>query len=282
MASINAFPRVSRIKLLPEVFPPGSLRSRLPEHFKKNYLAKLEKKPDLQHQVPYEAKYRIDAETGFRVPIQDPPVRTIRPPIYDRVLFGGERIIHGYEKERPNKIFGPFTKVDESNHKKKPHFWFPVYKTHMFFSEILDRYIQVPITETTLDAVDAAAGFDLYILKTDVVNLDSRLGEWLKKEMMTRLMKGEAGPSEADDKIKREIYEKYREHLLPPDEVEWLALTLSEACAKQMKIEEKIADNRLIPLKYAFAKRVYDDLKNYYKDDEEEDIGLIGKFKPRK
>jgi len=280
MAMINAFPRISRVKLLPELFPPGSLRSRLPDHFKKNYLAKMEQKPDLLHQVPYEAKYRIEGETGFRIPIQDPRVRTIRPPIYDRVLFGGERVIYGWDKREPNKIHGPFTKVDEAPDKKRPKFWFPVYKTHMFFSEILDRYIQVPVTDTTLDAVDAAAGFDLYILKTDVVNLDSRLGECLKKEMMTKLMQGRAGPPDADDAAKREMYDKYKEHLLPPEEIEWLGLTLSEACSKQMKIEEKIVENRLIPLKYVFAKKVYDELK--YEVVEEEDHGLIGKFKPRK
>ena len=132
-----------------------------------------------------------------------------------------------------------------------------------------------------MDAVDAAAGFDLYILTTDVVNLDSRLGEYLKKEMMTKLMKSEVGPTEADSKAKKEIYEKYKDHLLPPEEVEWLGLTLSEACAKQMKMEEKIVDNRLVPLKYVFAKKVYDELK-YEVVDEEENVGRFGKFRPRK
>jgi len=282
MAMINQFPRVSRIKLLPEIFPPGSLRSRLPEHFKKNYLAKLQQKPDLLHQDPYEAKYRIDGETGFRLPIQDPPVRTMRPPTFDRVLFGGERIIHGYTKPRPNLANGPFTVVDEPQEKKRPEFWFPVYKIHTFFSEILDRYIQVPVTDTTLDAVDAAAGFDLYILKTDVLNLDSRLGECYKKEMMTRLRNGEAGPVDADVKTKAEIYEKYKDHLLPEEEVEWLGLTLSEACAKQLKIEDKMAENRTIPLKYVFAKKVFDELRYEVVDEEATDDGFMGRFKPRR
>ena len=153
-----------------------------------------------------------------------------------------------------------------------------VFNLSFLISEILDRYIQVPITDTTLDAVDAAAGFDFYILKTDVVNLDSRLGECLKKEMMTKLSKGEAGPSDADIETKKEIYDRYKSHLLPPEEVEWLGLTLSEACAKQMKIEEKIVDNRLVPLKYVFAKRVYDQLK-YEVEDEP---GYMDKFRPRK
>lgn len=279
---INQFPKISRVKLLPEVFPPGSLRSRLPKHFKDKYLAKLETRPGVRHQEPYEAKYRIDAETGFRIPIQDPPVRTIRPASYDRALFGGERVIYGYEKDQPNTVNGPFTKVDDSQHKKCPHFWFPVYKTHMFFSEILDRYIQVPVTDTTLDAVDAKNGFDLYILETDVVNLDSRTGELLKKEMMTRLWAGEAGPNGADAETRKNIFDKYKEHLLPIEEVEWLGLTIAEACAKQMKIEEKTVDNNLIPLKFAFAKKVYDELKYESEALEvEDDRGLMGKFKPR-
>jgi len=282
MAMINQFPRVTRIKLLPEIFPPGSLRSRLPEHFKEKYLAKLQQKPDLQHQDPYEAKYRIDGETGFRLPIQDPPVRTLRPPTFDRVLFGGERIIDGYTKDEPNLVNGPFTIVDGPLEKKRPEFWFPVYKVHTFFSEILDRYIQVPVTDTTLDAVDAAAGFDLYILKTDVVNLDSRLGECYKKEMMTRVRNGEAGPADADAETKREICAKYEEYLLPEEEVEWLGLTLSEACAKQMKIEDKMAENRTIPLKYVFAKKVFDDLRTEVVVEEESDDGFMGRFKPRR
>lgn len=281
---INMFPKVSRVKLLPEVFPPGSLRSRLPEHFKKNYLDKLEKKPDLLHQEPYEAKYRIDGETGFRLPIQDPPVRTVRPPIYDRTLFAGERIIDGYTKDRPNLTNGPFTVIDDPQNKKAVNFWWPVYKVHCFFSEILDRYLMVPVTDATLDAVDAAAGFDNYILKTDVVNLDSRLGEWLKKEMMTKLYRGEAGPAKADRDARRELYDRYKHYLLPEEEVEWLALTIGEACAKQMQIEAKKVESRTIPLKYVFAKKVYDEMKYEYEelsghDDDEEDAGFLNRFK---
>jgi len=280
---INQFPKVNRVKLLPEVFPPGSLRSRLPEHFKKNYLAKLEKKPDLLHQVPYEAKYRIDGETGFRLPIQDPPVRTLRPPIFDRTLFGGERIIDGYTKDKPNKTNGPFTVIDDPQNKKAVKFWWPVYKVHAFFSEILDRYLMVPVTDVTLDAVDAAAGFDNYILQTDVVNLDSRLGEYLKKEMMTRLYRGEAGPSEADRDARRELYDRYKDYLIPEEELEWLGLTLGEACAKQMQIEAKKVESRTIPLKYLFAKKVYDELKyeelSGRDDDAEDDAGFMNRFK---
>jgi len=206
----------------------------------------------------------------------------MRPPTFDRVLFGGERIIHGYIKPYPNLVNGPFTVVDEPREKKRPEFWFPVYKIHTFFSEILDRYIQVPVTDTTLDAVDAAAGFDLYILKTDVLNLDSRLGECYKKEMMTRLRSGEAGPADADAKTKTEIYEKYKDYLLPEEEVEWLGLTLSEACAKQLKIEDKMAENRTIPLKYVFAKKVFDELRYEEVDEEATDDGFMGRFKPRR
>jgi len=281
MAMINQFPRVTRVKLLPEVFPPGSLRSRLPEHFKEKYLAKLQQRPDVSHQEPYEAKYRIDAETGFRIPIQDPPVRTVRPPTLDRCLFGGERVINGYQKNFPNDTNGPYTIVDATKERKTAHFWFPVYKLHIFFSEILDRYLMVPVTETTLAAVDAAAGFDLYILKTDLVNLDSRLGEFLKKEMMVRLRNGEAGPADADEGTKREIYDRYKDHLLPEEEVEWLGLTLAEACAKQLKIESKMAENRTIPLKYVFAKKVFDELR-YEAVEEDTDDGFMGRFKPRR
>jgi len=281
MTTINSFPRVSRVKLLPEIFPPGSLRSRLPQHFKNNYLAKLEKRPDVLHQVPYEAKYRLDAETGFRIPIQDPPIRTIRPPSLDRGLFGGERVINGYIKDRPKTSLGPFTKIDDANDKKRPDFWFPNYQLKMFFSEILDRYLMVVVTETTLAQIDEASGFDAYILKTSIVDLDSRLGECLKKEMNERLLSMTAGPSENIDKQK-EIYAKYAPMMLAKDEVEWLGLTLSEACAKQMAIESKMVEQRTIPLKLLLAKKVFDETKvRMLEEEEDEPSGILDRFRKK-
>ena len=40
----------------------------------------------------------------------------------------------------------------------------------VFYSEILDRWMSINVTQTTLDLVDDAFGFDNYILKVDVEN----------------------------------------------------------------------------------------------------------------
>jgi len=283
---INQFPRVSRVSLLSSVFPPGSLRSRLPDHYKQRHLDKLNNLPDVLHQVPYEAKYRLDAETGFRLSIQDPPVRTLRPPMFDRVLFGGERVIDGYHKPSPkNKDrHGPFSIIDEHMHKKIPRFWFPEYKVEMFFSEILNEYLMIPVTDSTLDQIDKCAGFDFYILKTKERNLDSRLGECLKKRMNAKLIYNEPGP--ADDPGRRvEIMEKYKDLIIPEDRAEWLGLTLQEACAKQMAIEAQAQERIVVPLKYLLAKQIFDEVKAVTFDPsiEDDDDNFIGRmFKSKK
>lgn len=45
------------------------------------------------------------------------------------------------------------------------HWWFPRLKRTVVYSDILDEYMSVSVTERTLKLIDQHAGFDSYILE---------------------------------------------------------------------------------------------------------------------
>ncbi|KAG9464548.1 hypothetical protein GDO78_019770, partial [Eleutherodactylus coqui] len=117
--------------------------------------------------------------------------------------------------------------------------WRPQLFTRQLYSEILDSSFPIEVTMRTLDLIDAAFGFDFYILKTPQRDLQSKLGMELKRAMLMRLAKRDPG-LHADDPVKREqVYNKYKEFAIPLEEAEWVGLSLQEAVEKQRLLEKK-------------------------------------------
>lgn len=82
------------------------------------------------------------------------------------------------------------------------------------YSEILNQYFVVHLTDSTLRQIDDAFGFDSYILKTSIPNLNSKLAVKLKRRMYLNL----ANPENLypdDPKKREEILARYKEHILP-------------------------------------------------------------------
>lgn len=137
-----------------------------------------------------------------------------------------------------------------------PKVWFPKLIRSVLYSDILDEYFRVVITYRTKDAINEAKGFDFYILKTPVQDLQSQFGLELRREMLIRLAKKNYYPNDPD-KFKM-IEEKYKEFVIPLEEAEWFGLTLKAAVAKQHEIELK--SKSLMPLKVRYAQDLINEL----------------------
>lgn len=50
-----------------------------------------------------------------------------------------------------------------------PHYWVPTLKKTVLYSEILDRFMNITVTERTLSLIDQNYGFDSYILNVSII-----------------------------------------------------------------------------------------------------------------
>ncbi|XP_008307341.1 large ribosomal subunit protein bL28m [Cynoglossus semilaevis] len=199
--------------------------ARLPKH----YLQSLEPKTATPvHWKPHEVEYKVNPKTGVRERVQDAPIPIYYPPESQDGLWGGEGLIKGYRYANNDKM---------SNRLKK--IWKPELFKRVLYSEILDHKFTITVTLRTLDLIDAAYGFDFYILKTPKEDLNSKLGMDLKRAMLLRLARKDT-QLYPNDAAKREmIYNKYKQFEIPEEEAEWVGLSLVEAVEKQRQLEHK-------------------------------------------
>ncbi|KAM5152963.1 large ribosomal subunit protein bL28m [Mantella aurantiaca] len=200
--------------------------ARLPAHFLKS-LNDAEK-PSPVHWKPHGLKYRINPKSGQRERVCDVPIIPYFPPEAHDGLWGGEGWITGYRYANNDKLS---TRLNVT--------WKPQLFIRQLNSEILDKTFSLNVTMRTLDLIDAAYGFDYYILKTPQRDLCSKLGMDLKRAMLLRLATKDPN-LHPNDQIKREqIYNKYKAFEIPLEEADWVGLTLEEAVEKQRLLEKK-------------------------------------------
>lgn len=94
----------------------------------------------------------------YRFPIQNIPIRAKYPAEFHSGLWGGEGIIQGFTRKK--------IKV-----RRNPEFWIPSLKQSVVYSEILDKYMSVTVTERTIRLIHQHSGFDHYILKVVILLL---------------------------------------------------------------------------------------------------------------
>lgn len=83
----------------------------------------------------------------------------------------------------------------------------------MLYSEILDKYMKIVVTDTAIKAIEDAQGFDNYILQTPVQDLKSQLALDLRRKMLITLAtRNFQHQEEAQKKL---VYEKYKEFEIP-------------------------------------------------------------------
>lgn len=198
--------------------------SRLPQHYLKGLQDTTPPTP--VHWKPLGVKYRANPKTGVKERVQDVPIPVYYPAESQQGLWGGEGWISGYKYANNDKLSTRFKKT-----------WKPQLFKREFYSEILDQRFNISVTARTLDLIDAAYGFDFYILKTPKQDLNSKLGMDLKRAMLLKLARKDMYPDDPDRREK--IYKRYQQFEVPEEEAEWVGLSLEEAVEKQRLLEQK-------------------------------------------
>ncbi|VDD74380.1 unnamed protein product [Mesocestoides corti] len=201
---------------------------RLPEHYKKRYLEKYAQNAKIS--------YFEDSNNNYPKEYFESPPKVIYPEESQRALWGGEGIVTGFDELKRTR-----TKV--------PKTWAPELRQHVFYSEILDRWLMIIVSLTALKQIEKLKGLDGYLLTTPENEINSRLGMHIKRELLMTLANSDF------QERKPNITSKYAKFIVPLEEAEWIGLTLDEAIKKQMKIEhtaERAAVS--VPKKVAFAK----------------------------
>ncbi|XP_057694528.1 39S ribosomal protein L28, mitochondrial [Corythoichthys intestinalis] len=216
-------------KYPPKIWNTTKLKEGIYARLPKHYLKSLElKEPTPVHWRPLGVKYRRNPKTGEKERVQDVPIPIYYPLESQNGLWGGEGWISGYRYANNDKMSNRLTKT-----------WKPQLFKRELYSEILDHKFTITVTSRTMDLIDAAFGFDFYILKTPKEDLNSKLGMDLKRAMLLRLARRDT-QLYPDDAAKRdEVYAKYKRFEIPEDEAEWVGLTLEEAVEKQRQLEHK-------------------------------------------
>ncbi|XP_056329587.1 39S ribosomal protein L28, mitochondrial [Danio aesculapii] len=200
--------------------------TRLPQH----YLRSLQdtSPPTTVHWKPLGVKYRINPDTRQRERVQDVPIPVYYPPESQEGLWGGEGWISGFRYAKDDKLST-----------RLPKTWKPQLFKRELYSEILDQKFSVTVTSRTLDLIDAAFGFDFYILRTPKQDLNSKFGMNLKRAMLLRLARKNTELYPEDQQRREKIYMRYKQFEVPEEEAEWVGLSLEEAVEKQRLLEKK-------------------------------------------
>ncbi|KRX97784.1 Asparagine--tRNA ligase, cytoplasmic [Trichinella pseudospiralis] len=218
---------------------PDSVVHRLPVFYKQRYWENLLRDREPVHWRPFTERYRWNEKLKIREELENFPLAVIYPPEADLGLWGGEGIVKGYKLSnkppRPKRFLPRFW---------LPRFWFPTLMKKVLYSEILDKYMLVTVTSRTLQLIDENQGLDYYLLRTNEVDLCSKLGCKLKRILLLALARREFGQPEKAD----ELLEKYAEFIIPESEAEWIGLDLNEACRKLQIMEQKVKPIPLIEI----------------------------------
>lgn len=216
-------------KYAPKIWDALKLKQGIYARLPKHYLKSLEQKdPTPVHWKPLGVQYRANPKTGHKERVQDVPIPVYYPPQSQDGLWGGEGWISGFRYANNDKM---------STRLKKT--WKPQLFKRELYSEILEHKFTITVTARTLDLIDAACGFDFYILSMSKEDLNSKLGMDLKRAMLLRLARRNTELYPADPVKRGEVYNKYKQFEIPEEEAEWLGLSLEEAVEKQRQLEHK-------------------------------------------
>ncbi|GLV35730.1 mitochondrial ribosomal protein L28 [Carabus blaptoides fortunei] len=223
---------------------PGSL---LPEAYRKFWHEWKLMTPTAVHYIPKESKWERNDVTGEVLPIQNVAVPVKYPYEHNLGIWGGEGIIKGFQKRSPYK-------------RRVPHFWVPVLKRSVVYSEVLNKHISVIVTDRTIRLINDNYGFDHYLLKTPACDLKSLLALTLKRKVLLEL--NNKCPTYTADKMKQEeIYNQYKQYLsaYTAEDIEWYGYTFRQACEKFKKDQEAL--NTVQPLKHMYRSQLIEQLR---------------------
>ncbi|CAJ0571552.1 unnamed protein product, partial [Mesorhabditis spiculigera] len=241
--AVITWDKAARIRRYEEIWAnPKSVVHRLPDHYKKRFWDNVLRDAAPVHYRPPTSRYAWDEKRLVMVEQEDNPIRGIHPPEADAGLWGGEGVVKGYRESRP------YTKKKILARHWVPKLWFPELRDVVLYSEILDAHMKIQVTERALRLIDQHFGLDYYLLETPEIDLDSRLANKLKREMLLALAHENYYPD--DDERRDYIRQKYAKFRISEEEAKWVGLSLNEAARLQQDLEDAA---EAIPLKNTFA-----------------------------
>lgn len=166
-----------------------------------------------------------------------------------------------------------------------PDFWIPRLLDHIVYSEVLDIYLNVTVTQRTIDLIHEHFGFDAYVLETRACDLNSLLACQIKRKILLSLYDKTLHP---DDPAKRDrMLSKYQKYLegLSREDIEWYGYSTQEAEEKLLALEHERAERDQVPLKVVYRREMIEELNQMKLDGEfnlpeEKEKSLLGKFNP--
>lgn len=214
---------------------------RFPAHYRR-FLEDMKRKPAPVHYKPPAEKYVRHPVTQVILRTEERPIRVVYPRECHEGIWGGEGIVPGYAPDSSGYHVKYFT---------------PQLKRFVVYSEILDKYMRVTVTERTLILINEHCGFDLYILKTPVQDLHSQLALDLRRKMLLALARKDLYPDNPEKQ--KAMLEKYKDFIVSEEEADWFGLTLWKAEKKLMDYEDALPKPK--PLKYQFLNDFIEELK---------------------
>uniref|UniRef100_A0A8D9A4Z5 39S ribosomal protein L28, mitochondrial n=1 Tax=Cacopsylla melanoneura TaxID=428564 RepID=A0A8D9A4Z5_9HEMI len=246
--------------------------SKLPESYRKFFAEwkSTDRKP--VHYVNKEGRFKLN-EHGRVVPVINMPILDKETKEQHLGIWGGEAVVEGYRL--PAHRYETVV----------PEYWVPRLLDQIVYSEILDKYLNVAVTQRTVDLINEHYGFDKYLLSTPACDLNSLLACKIKKKLLVALYDKTLYP---DDPTKQEtIYNKYKQYLenYSRDDLEWYGLSLPEAQEKCVALEREAMERSKVPLKVTFRKELLEELKQFKLDGkldapDEKKESFIKKFNP--
>ncbi|KAF2362995.1 L28p-like [Trinorchestia longiramus] len=256
--------QITKPWLLLKVFNDESYGSRLPEHYKRFYWQWKHGKKEAVHYDPATEIFKLSPCQERVTLVEQKEIQVVYPENCDDGLWGGEGVIKG---------FYHIGRYKGENAK----YWWPTLQRSVVYSEILDKYMELVVTERALNLIDKHYGLDSYLLKTPYADINSALGFKLKKEMLLALVKQTLYPN--DPEMKKEITEKYKEFIIPVEEADWIGLTLDEAVKRQKKLEEAVEP---VALKYDFRAQLVQYLQeNPQQSSDTETVAAVAEALPQ-
>lgn len=255
-------------------------KGRLPRHYV-NFYKTWEKGPQtFIHDRQVKAKFEKD-EFGNVRRVQMPRIPVLYPEEFHKGLWGGEGVIKGGVEPPPPKHKPQYKPAREK-------YWIPNLHLGVLYSEILDKHLEVTVTERAERLIDEAYGLDNYLLKTEVNEIYSWFGLRLKRELLLTLANAEEELYPNDSGKRDEVLDKYKDFILPFEEADFHGLSLQEALYKQLTLDRIEEEKSIRPLKENFRAQAFEDLKSgeyggFLEEDAEENSskGLLGSFTSR-
>ncbi|KAJ8969984.1 hypothetical protein NQ317_007031 [Molorchus minor] len=203
-----------------------------------------------------------DEVTGEVLPIQNVPIPVFYPKEHDQHIWGGEGVVQGFQ-------------VRAKYRRRVPHFWVPILKRSVVYSEILDKYMSVIVTDRTINLINSNYGFDHYLLKTPACDLKSLLALGIKRKLLQELENGCQIYSDRPEK-QEVILKKYQGYLATytPEEIKWYGYSFYQAC--EMLQEQLEAEKKTVPLKHVYRAKLIENLKAANLEKSEQSVADIG------